>query len=314
MEISFRNYSEDYLDELLSLENFVNKTNFDTLFWNWRFNENPYGKFVSKHAFDGQKLVATYLAHPLDLRINQTTYRALFSMWTTTHTDYMGKGIMKKLANQVYDYASKEGFDIIIGFPNDNSRFMFTKKLGFKELGHVDEISCTSNIPPPKLSFEYSNFSRFDNEISNFLMKSDSLGEFSIFIPRTLDFLNWRFIKNPLDKYYFFKLTKNDKIIGFFILKNYANKKCHIVDYYLETKKEVFDSVIHVTLNFAKDNNLSEISLWAKPGSSFHRYLTSSGFVIKKNLPFIIKILSSIPEDSINFEKWFLTMADSDVY
>lgn len=314
MEISFRNFSEDYLDESLSLENFVNKTNFNSLFWNWRFNENPYGKFVAKHAFDGKKLVATYLAHPMDLRINQTTYRALFSMWTSTHPDYTRKGIMKKLANQVYEQAKKDGFDIVIGFPNDNSRFMFTQKLGFKEIGHVDEISFESNISPPKLSFEYSAFSQFDDEISNFLINSDSINEFSISIPRSLDFLNWRFIKNPFDKYYFYKLTKNDKIIGFFVLKNYDNKKCHIVDYFFESKKEIFDSVIHVTLNFAKDNNLSEISLWANPDSSFHLYLINSGFIIKKNQPFITKILSSIPEDSNNFKNWFLTMADSDIF
>jgi len=86
------------------------------------------------------------------------------------------------------------------------------------------------------------------------------------------------------------------------------------VDYSLETKKEVFDSVIHITLNFAKDNNLSEISLWVKPDSAFHLYLTNSGFMIKKNQPFITKILSSIPEDSNNFENWFLTMADSDIF
>ena len=314
MEVTFRNFTEDYLDELISLENFVNKTNFNTSFWNWRFNENPFGKFVAKLAFDGQKLVATYIAHPLDLRMNQTTYRALFSMWTSTHPNYRGRGIMKKLANQVYDYARKEAFDIVIGFPNDNSRFLFTQKLCFKEIGHIDEVRLESSISPPKLSFEYYNFSQFDKEVSDFLINSDSSNEFSIFIPRTLDFLNWRFIKNPLDKYYFYKLTKNDKIIGFFVLKNYDNKICHVVDYCFETKNEIFDSVIHIALKFAKENNLSEISLWSKPNSTFHHHLTNSGFTNKKTQPFITKILSSIPENSNNFENWFLTMADSDVF
>ena len=234
-------------------------------------------------------------------------------MWTVTSPMFQKKGLSTLLANEVYKMGNGK---FVIGFTNENSHHMFVKKLGFKSLGTMKEmvlelpieISKSDSIKCEKiLNFE-KEFSEFYNNQKNIIKK--------IMIPRTENYLNWRFIKNPEITYHCYKLLKKDKLLGYFILKNYQNKKCHIVDFLLENNSSIYTEMIYNTIDFCKKNNLTKITLWTNGLKSFYSQILKMGF---KEIPmennFIIRILEKNTLNKLNyFENWYLTMSDSDVF
>jgi len=135
-------------------------------------------------------------------------------------------------------------------------------------------------------------------------------------VPRVSGYLNWRFIKNPSTNYCCYKIEDEGKLVGYFILKKYL-KKCHIVDYIVENNEQYFASIIKTSLMFCKTRDCDKISLWTNRKSFFFEYLKTLGFNDNSiETYFVVKILNSNKHehDYMNFDNWFITMSDSDVY
>ena len=307
--------NQDIIIKIISLYNKVFEKNTDTNYWNWRFENNPFGKLVIRYMLKDKELAGTYITHPVKIESKNCIISGLFSMWTVTNPIFEKKGIMTLLANEVYNTANKKN-NFVIGFSNETSHHMFVKKLGFKSLGLMKEmilelpikISKNNSITCKKISIFEKEFSEFYDKHKNIIKKA--------MIPRTEEYLNWRFIKNPEVNYHCYKLLKNDKLLGYFVLKNYQDEKCHIIDFLLEDNSTTYDVMISNTIDFCKQNNLQKITLWTNGLSSFYSYIIKMGF---KELPmennFIIKILNKKNTDELDcFKKWYLTMSDSDVF
>ena len=309
--------NDDIINEIISLYNRVFKKNANIKYWRWRFDKNPFGRKIICFIKKNKKVVGTYLVHPLKIEFKNKINLGLFSMWTVTNPNFEKQGIMTQLANQVYEKSIKENFDFVIGFANENSHYMFVKKLNFVSLGVMNEITIelpvsmdnVSDIVCKEIPIFEEEFTDFYNIHKKNLKKA--------MIPRTAEYLNWRFIKNPEVKYYCYKLLKNDQLLGYFILKNYENKKCHIIDFLLKENSIVYDAMFFNTMNFCKTNNLSKITFWINGLNSFNSYIKK--FDYKKNPMennFILKKLQDKKEikELSNFENWYLTMSDSDVF
>jgi len=317
MDVSILDYSTDFKPQILDLFKKTFQKEISKNFWTWRFDTNPFGKPIIKNAFYDSTLIAHYLLHPVDLRFGNIKIRSLFSMMTMTHPQFSGKGIMTQLAKQVYQLGKDLGYELIFGFGNNTSRKMFTQNLGFNELNTMNEISCdVSKLPKFNSQYECHKITEFDNSITEFYQKC-KLND-KIIISRLENYLNWRFFQHPEVSYHCFSILKNKNIVGYFILKKFDNVKTHIVDFLiLNDDKIIFESIVNEAKKFSEKNKLSKITLWCNPTLDFFKYLKSVGFY--KDLPhsyFFVKKLSDKlnPKIFSNFNSWYITMSDSDVF
>ena len=309
-------YNSNYKNQLSLLFKKTFKRELSEAFWNWRFEKNPFGEPIIRVAFFNKLLIANYLLHPINLQYNSKSIKALFSMTTMTDPDFVGRGIGTKLANEAYHIGKENKFDLVFGFLNKNSRYMFTKKLGFTELAIMKEIIISvENHLNFKSNYSCTKITEFDEEHSIFY-KSKSKGLSKILIPRTSTYLNWRFVRHPEINYHCYNVKNNEKLVGYFVLKIFQNNKCHIVDFLLDDDIECFNAIINQTIKFCKENNIQKLSLWANSTLQFTKYLSKIGF---KNQPmetyFVTKIFSKyIDQDFLNFDNWYICMSDSDVF
>ena len=163
--------------------------------WDWAYLDNPIkGTFVSL-CYDKNLLVGHYAVIPLTLRRCGIKINSALSMTTMVHPKYRRNGLFTKQANQIYEKTKNENIDVIIGFPNKNSKSGFMNRLNWK-IGPTDSIVNVKKI-------DLINCSEFMGNIckNNFL---------------SLDFenellLKWRLSK-PGSIYYF---------LGQSILKKY---------------------------------------------------------------------------------------------
>jgi len=292
-------------------------------FWKWRFVENPFGEGIIKLLFDNNLLIGHYAVIPMVVQVKNTSTPAAFSMTTMTHPDYQGQGIFTYLAKETYSEAQKRGFKFVYGFPNQNSYYRFIKKLGWMDFGKMTVLY--------KDFKEGIHFSiRGANniyEIKKFTDDIDSLWKkvrqnYQVVVPRTKEFLNWRFINNPEINYKIFSINNDKELLGYIIVKIYKGTKetlGHIVDI-LSVDEKVAEELLQASYNYFSGNGIQKISCWMQNPYFYSKLMEEEGFVRK--IPdletyFGVKILSennNVFKEVEYFNNWYLTMGDSDVF
>lgn len=111
---------------------FPGATHLNRAYLRWLYLENPAGQVVGFDAWEGVRLVATYVTIPARLRVDERSAPGLLSLNTATHPEFQGKGLFTRLATAVFDRAAGAGFSCVYGIANANSTPGFTRKLGFQ--------------------------------------------------------------------------------------------------------------------------------------------------------------------------------------
>ena len=316
MKISTVNYQPQFKDQVLDLFNIVFKKKMSKKFWKWRFETNPFGKPISKLAFVDSKLVAHYLIHPIILNHFSKSINCQFSMTTMTHPNFSKKGLMTHLAKEAYKTAKENNYKLVIAFANKNSHYFFIKKLGFFTIQIMKEMSLNiNNYSELPSKYSSSKITTFNESISNFYFQKIKKIPM-IITPRTSDYLNWRFIDHPENEYHCFKLMDDDTLAGYFVLKNYAGIKAHIVDFFMKDNVDCYNCMINEAKKFCNNYNLNKITLW-NSNETFQKFLKKQldheeileTFFVGKTLTKQLSI-----SDIQKFHNWHITMGDSDVY
>ncbi len=92
------------------------------------------GKSLYLGCYFKEELVAVniFIAH--ELLINNTNVIAHQSCWSATIKEHRGNGLFIRLIENAKIILKQNGSAFIFGFPNINSKGIFIKKLGFKEI------------------------------------------------------------------------------------------------------------------------------------------------------------------------------------
>jgi hypothetical protein len=312
MDFSIINYDPKFKPLILDLFKKTFHKVMTLQFWDWKFENNPFGKPIIKLAFNKKQLIGTYIANPVTLVYGKKSIPVLYSTTTMTDPDFVGHGISSSLAKQVCDLGRDLGYKAIIGYANNLSHEMFVKKLGFIDISKIKELII--NIPitlPSNLKVEeISNFNELPETFYFNLLKFSK--KFSI--KRDTDYLNWRFKTNPENQYFCFKIVNDNNFFGYFILKIYKKNKCHIVDFLLTENPECYNSMLNFSQLFCKKFNLNSFSLWSNY-NNFSNYIDPNlvNTCIRDTF-FISKILGEPIPELDNFSNWTSSMSDSDVF
>ena len=145
MKYTNEKLSEDNLLELaclferehgakFSLEYFKRKFKTD---WTGKSNIGFFAKDIENH------VSAFYGGFPCQMLVQDHKLLVLQSGDTITHANHRKKGLFIRLAEETYNYAESEHFELVFGFPNKNSEHGFFQKLGWKNLGSSTNFTFT---------------------------------------------------------------------------------------------------------------------------------------------------------------------------
>lgn len=317
-----REYENGDESHILELFRIVFKRDLGEEFWRWRYIDNPFGKGIIRLMFDGEKLIGHYAVIPIPLSILGKTIKAAFSMTTMTHPDYQGRGIFTSLASDVYRHCREMGIGVVFGFPNQNSYYGFTEKLGWLGLGNVTSLDAERSLRPMGSSGDYLCL-----QVSDFDGALDMLWErvkdtYKIIVPRDSTYLNWRYCEDPENEYTVYILRDNNESVqGYIVLKIFNDGKTrvgHIVDIIAAEGEQAVKELLNTAHTYFQENDVDRLSSWIPRDSYIYTILKELGYREKIwNTYFGVKSLCD--DDMVNRilekkENWWLTMGDSDVF
>lgn len=185
-------------------------------FWNWKHNENPFGKSKIILAFDGEMLVGVRAFMCWQFSNVSETIKCVRAVDTAVHPSYQGKGIFSKLTMAALDDCKKDNIKLVFNTPNKISKIGYLK-LGWVEAGQL----------PLRLLFPLNIPRLFNKKLLRELLADCEIGKtkelnvnyftnkFST--PLSLDYINWRYTNCPIDRYY--SVSKADQFIVIFRIK-----------------------------------------------------------------------------------------------
>ncbi len=317
MEI--KNYSagdEEKIFELFELA-FSKKMSFK--YWNWRFIQNPYSKPMIKLMWDNDLLVGHYAVSPNNLNYFDEIILAALSMTTMTHPYYSGKGIFGTLAESLYgDYSANENLKAVWGFPNNNSHYGFIKNLNWKNLELFPSFSLSTQSFKPTKNILFKSFKNFNSNHINAIDKTNK--NYTIYLKRNLEYLNWRYSQNPINNYDHFEYENNEN--SFFVVTKKFNsfsdstkQEIDVLELFIPNDFEIIHTCISNILEYYNDKNISKINLWLPLNDPKHILFEKAGFV--QNLPITysgIVVLDDKYSKLSNNNHWYISMGDSDIY
>ncbi|MFC2004675.1 GNAT family N-acetyltransferase [Chloroflexota bacterium] len=318
----FRDYQRGDEYEILTLYKQVNEREMTSAHWKWKFEENPSGKSVIKLMFDDKKLIGFYAVIPTNVQVGRNLVKAALSVNTMTHPDYRGQGIFAYLGKEAYQVCEQKGVKFVYGFPNNNIYQSRIKKLEWKGFGKMSVLQRDLKIRGDVVS-RAKNI----HEIDKFDVRVNSLwgkvrANYCVIVPRTMDFLNWRFVQHPTTEYskYIFADKVND-VVGYVVLKIYARGdeiQGHIIDMLCIDEKDVVESLLGFSYDYFIKRGIRSLSCWMPDVSFYAQVLKEGGFTRGEfETYFGVKTLDK--EDRLlrnveQLDNWHLTMCDSDVF
>jgi GNAT superfamily N-acetyltransferase len=318
----FRDYQIGDEHQILTLYKEVNDRDMALRYWRWRFTKSPFGKGIIKLLFVGEKLIGHYAVTPMDVQVDGRPAKAIFSLLTMTHPSFQKQGIFTSLAEQVYAKCQSEGFGFVYGFPNENSYHGFTTKLGWIGFGRMRSLETNIDAKAKAASTPENTYEieGFDDRVNTLWDKVKDA--YRVVVPRTKDYLNWRFAEHPAVKYPKYIVTDGgSEIRGYIILKTYTKvdeAKGHIIDMLCVDDRNVVRSLLHSAYDYFGRKRIENLSCWMPDSCFCTPVLREEGFVTKEFEAWSGARIFNKEEKWLRpiaqFDSWHLTMGDSDIF
>ena len=329
-----RNYNlrianEKDLNKIIELFKEVFNRNFGKNFWEWKYYKNPYGKIPPLVLYDGRKLIGSYSADFKKFLVDGIEVECALVTTAIVHSDYRSQGIFTYLAKNMYNKLRKMGIIFLYGFPNALYPYeIYIKKLKWnycdKKTNLIKDINNNNKSPnliPKSTTIEISKIDKYPNEINKL---NNQLTGGGIFSKIDHEYLNWRYIEHPLNKYNNYLIYRNGEIYGYFVTKTYINnegeKYGELDDFkIIDDNLTIFGNIYRFIHNYFIEKDHSYISTWVSDNSDFYQFLLKNSFKeIKMSISWGFKLLNRLDPKYLqlllNPSNWDLRMGDSDAF
>lgn len=290
----------------------------DEKFWVWL--NRLQGESIAFVAEYNGKIIGHYALVPRDMFIDGKKVKAALAIHAFVDPDYRKKVFIFQITQKAYEYAEKEGYQLVYGFQNANYRMIAEKLEKWKR---VDLFK----------SFEYDLRDKKTDTIegidSSLIEDIDFIALYEIsqiddkgsFVSLSSDARYWmeRYMLHPQHLYDIYALRKDGRIIGYFVTKIYENSKVkyyHLIDYKL-TSEAYYSDLLNAYEKLGREKHMDVLSVW-QGDDAFKKAIEEIGYQQKGFETFLgIKILDDSligVEDILNINNWRLVMGDSDAF
>jgi len=234
-------------------------------FWNWKHNENPFGKSKIILAFDGEMLVGVRAFMCWQFSNTTETVKCVRAVDTAVHPSYQGKGIFSKLTSAALDDCKKDNIKLVFNTPNKISKIGYLK-LGWIEIGKLPlRLSITITIPRVyNENLLRELLTNYEISITKEPNLNSQTNKFST--PLSSDYINWRYKNCPIDSYY--SISQENKFIVIFRIKKVKsfiemrlcevaiNNKDYCIDKTVSSIKEIIKIIRPAFVSCADNDNI----------------------------------------------------------
>ena len=173
----------------------------------WRFKhiDNPFGESLVLIALENNEVIGVRAFMRWQWQRGEEVYSAFRAVDTATHPDHQGKGIFKKLTLKALEIGKERGDNFVFNTPNSQSKPGYLK-MGWEE---VDNLKVSIRPVNPFLwkrkngGYQYPkewNESGAPEFLDSYHLKKINSNQ--LFTPKSLEYLQWRYINNPLQDYH----------------------------------------------------------------------------------------------------------------
>lgn len=316
MNLISKEYSFGDEYKIIQLFNEVFGKKMELKYWNWRYKKSE--QVYINTMWDDEELVGHYALFPIEVIYKNRAIKTGFSMTTMTSNRYKKLGIFKTLAENLYLSAFND-LKIIWGFPNNNSLHGFVKYLNWR---HVFDINMlTIDLIITKIQSDSKNIfeiNEFSSEYNNLFSKV--IDKYDFIVKRDENYLNWRFVDNPLNRYYILEYKEQNVLKGYCVYKMYRDNQIYcgdIVDI-LALNEVVFKELVFQAILRIQKKQALYANIWMID-KEFKSILYEIGFINSNNITHFgvckNNNIESIREiQNLDINNYYLTMADSDVF
>lgn len=174
--------------------------------WRHKHIDNPFGESLVLLAIEKGKVIGVRAFMLWSWQIGAEKYSAYRAVDTATHPDHQGKGVFKKLTLRAIELGLEAGDDFIFNTPNNQSLRGYLK-MDWKKVGKlrvrlmpISPLNWKAARPAPGYM---SKFKCEPQDIQSLCDKHNASCEKqnTLFTPKSLAYLNWRYEDNPLQGY-----------------------------------------------------------------------------------------------------------------
>lgn len=316
MGIEIKQYNEG--DEVAICDLFKSAFNKDLSieYWNWRYRDNPTGIKMISLMWDGDKLAGHYALSPVYVHIDGQKALSGLSMTTMTHPDYRGLGIFPTLAEHLYNEQKElNELQMVWGFPNNNSHYIFSKVLKWKDVEQIPTFSLyLQNFKKPTDSTDIV----LSKDIKQgYITTAEEKSDYSFRVEKSEKYLNWRYLENPSSVYEIFELSHQNKLYYAVskVFKSYDVEGKYEIDIVELNFPEDYKSLVElvsVLIEHYANFDILKINMWCPLSRKSHLLLEKMGF--GNQAPITYLGYRSLNKDSRSLVNWQYQMGDSDVY
>ena len=248
---------------------------------------------------------------------------------TEFEIDYLSKSVFGRLMYEILIQAQQNGFRIAYGTPNKLSLRPYQKRFQFGKvaedriyslyvlgnnhknllnvIGKAQQAFLILNYKLNKKSIEKIREMESNDWIEGYLKANlSSIQKYSL-LHKNAEYLRYRYVNHPFNRYTFYKYTDKNSVDKYFILKKRSSTELQIVDFSQNTKnRDVLKIILFV--NAMKEPG-QKILIWRLLSKSGAFSFAMQGIVLRSNVTLISKhLIGNLPELEIDD----LCIGDSD--
>jgi predicted N-acetyltransferase YhbS len=170
--------------------------------WRYKHIDNPFGESLVLVAEEGGELVGVRAFMRWKWQKGEQLFSAFRAVDTATHPAHQGKGIFKKLTLKALELGKERGDHFVFNTPNQQSKPGYLK-MGWEEVDKLEIQLRPLNlfqIKTKKIEYITSGEEGSVTELLNDYFEQIKTSD-RIFTPKDLQYIKWRYLNNPLQKY-----------------------------------------------------------------------------------------------------------------
>lgn len=323
-QLEFRQAEDTVHDssQFCQLSNSLYARPVDSAYYSWQFFQTPFPSLTTVAVTSDGELCGSYTLH-----VQPSLPENVSVAWVVdimVSPQYQRQGIFRRLTEYAIQQVQQFNPVALCVMANEKADRACVEGLGWQRVNIFNTWllkHSASDDGKRTLSYKLLNNFELCGELldSREGISSERAGLFSN--QRSVSYLNWRFVQNPRYSYARFLVETPSGAFGYLVLKIFhdpTSKKSFgdIVDmYWLEDDIEALRDMLLFALNWFKNSGVEEIAMWRQTNTVLDRVGMDLGFSLySQPRYFCCNVLDPRYSWLKEPDRWFITMADSEVY
>jgi hypothetical protein len=235
---------------------------------------------------------------------------------------HQGKGlIFARLSLEVENAAFGDEAKCLYMFPNRSGSAAFLADKSWCQVTQMVTCVCETHSGQWDTRLDFREAQKFEPWVNGITESFQRNHQMLTFVRRDTRFLNWRFTANPLYKYSVYLAYMNDRPFAYLTLKVFRDPQTgdvfgDIVDIlWSEDDPNAIAGILRFALSHFATWGIKQTTMWLQTNTILDQIGRDLGFIeTEQRRDFCCKVLDANYGWLKDARRWFVTMADSEIY